>query len=169
MGYTMGRDFSKFLTRGCAIGLLTLLLGSVAANAQTAVRCDVNGKSVYSDQPCQSAPPNKAAISTQETPEQRAAAKAANDQIRKDNLAVDKRLDDRFKRDSAHSAPRGAASNVSLQRDRTVLDGESKPKKARKTKKTSAKAKATKATKAEAAGKTKAKKDGKMYRTKSRV
>jgi hypothetical protein len=161
----MGCCFSTLVVRASTLGLLVVTLGYATVNAQTAVRCDVNGKAVYSDQPCQPGAANKAAINTQETPEQRAAAKAANDQIRKDNLAVDKRLDDRYKRDTAHSTPRGAASNASTQRNRIVLDNEANPKKARKAK-TSAKAKAAKAAKST---KAKAKKDNKVSRTKSRV
>jgi hypothetical protein len=154
----MSCNFSTYLRWGSALCAVAITLGAGVAGAQTAVRCDVNGKTVYSDAPCQPNAANKAVINTQDTPEQRAAAKAANDQIRKDNLAVDKRLDDRYKRDTA-------TSKTSMQPNRAVLDNDAKPKKARNAK-TSTKTKAAKAPKS-AKAKAKAKKDNRSSRAKS--
>ncbi len=72
-----------------------------AASAQTAYRCDNNGQTVYSDKPC---PAGKAVVGTQETPEQKAATKAANDQMRKDNADLNKRLSDREKLEAQERA-----------------------------------------------------------------
>lgn len=138
----------------CAL-TASLFIGYAAA--QTAVRCDVNGKAVYSDQPCLPGLANKAAINTQETAEQRAAAKAANDQIRKDTVAVDKRLDDRYKRETA------GASKVSIKggADENAVASKRKASKAK-----ASKSKKNKAAKAKKAGKsTKAKRDNKSYRS----
>ena len=171
----MTRFFSMRLNLVLPLCALTASLFSGYAAAQTAVRCDVNGKAVYSDQPCLPGLANKAAINTQETAEQRAAAKAANDQIRKDNVAVDKRLDDRYKRDTAHSTPRVAyVATGAVKRNRLVLDNDTQRGKAKaKAKSKSAKAKrAAKAAKAEKAmqpKQPKQRKDNKVYRSKARV
>ncbi len=139
---------------------LMATLGAATAAAQTAVRCDVNGKAVYSDQPCLPGLANKAVINTQETPEQRAAASAANDQIRKDNAAVDKRLDDRYKRETA------GASKVSIKSGSNEIAVATKSKAGKDKASNSKKTKATK--KAKKAGKsTKAKRDSKSYRSKA--
>ena len=82
-----------------AILLSAGLMG--AAAAQTAYRCDNNGQTVYSDTPC---PAGKAVVGTQETPEQRAATKAANDQMRRDNADLNKRLSDREKLEAQERA-----------------------------------------------------------------
>lgn len=71
------------------------------ASAQTAFRCDNNGKTVYSDAPC---PAGKAVVGTQETPEQKAATKEANAQMRKDNADLNKRLSDREKLEAQERA-----------------------------------------------------------------
>ena len=72
---------------------LTVGLTATLVSAQTAIRCDVDGKVVYGDTAC--APGNSARTiaPTRETAEQKAAGKAANDQMRKDTAAVDKRMD----------------------------------------------------------------------------
>ena len=148
----MTRFFSMRLKLILPLCALTASLVTGHAAAQTAVRCDVNGKAVYSDQPCLPGLANKAGINTQESPEQRAAAKTANDQIRKDNAAVDKRLDDRYKRETS------GASKVSIKGGADENAVPSK-RKASKTKK-------AKAAKAKKAGKsTKAKRDNKSYRS----
>ena len=171
----MTRFFSMRLKLILPLCALTASLVTGHAAAQTAVRCDVNGKAVYSDQPCLPGLANKAVINTQESPEQRAAAKTANDQIRKDNAAVDKRLDDRYKQETAHSTSRVAnASTGAVKRNRLVLDNESRKGKANaKSKSQSAKAKrAAKAAKAENATQTKQpkqRKDNKVYRSKARA
>ena len=82
-----------------AILLAAGLMG--AAAAQTAYRCDNNGQTVYSDKPC---PAGKAVVGTQETPEQRAAAKEANAQMRQDNADINKRLSDREKLEAQERA-----------------------------------------------------------------
>lgn len=151
---------------------LTASLVTGTAVAQPAVRCDVNGKAVYSDQPCLPGLANKAVINTQETAAQRAAAKAANDQIRKDNVAVDQRLDDRYQRETAHSTPRVAyVATGAVKRNRLVLDNEPQESKAKaKAKSKSAKAKrAAKAAKAEKTKLPKQPKNNKVYRSKARV
>ena len=153
----MTRFFSMRLKLMLPLCALTASLVTATAEAQPAVRCDVNGKVVYSDQPCLPGLANKAAINTQETAEQRAAAKAANDQIRKDNVAVDKRLDDRYKRETA------GASKVSMKSGSDEIAAAAKGK-AGKTK--ASKGKKNKAAKAKKAGKsTKAKRDNKSYRS----
>ena len=65
-----------------------------AAGAQTAFRCDNNGQTVYSDTPC---PAGKSVVGTQDSAAQKAAAKDANAQMRKDDADLNKRLSDREK------------------------------------------------------------------------
>lgn len=134
----------------------TLSSLSAPLAAQTAVRCDVNGQTVYSDKPC---PPGTAArviAPTQETPEQRAAAQAANAQVRKDNASVDKRLDDRLKRETTH------ASAVATRADPDKAAA-AKPKRGKAVKAKVSKAKVKKAAKS---GKSKARQDTSAYRQK---
>jgi hypothetical protein len=123
---------------------LTAALIATSVTAQSAIRCEVDGKVSYGEA-CSPGSAAKMIAPTQETAEQKAAAKAAADQVRKDNAYVDKRLDDRYKRDSA----RPAAVNASM-KDKTVVDGKAKSKrgavKAKKAKKSGKKA-ATKASK----------------------
>ena len=85
------------------VALTVLLAAGLAgtASAQTAFRCDNNGQTVYSDQPC---PAGKAVVATQETAEQKAAAKEANAQMRKDNADLNKRLSDREKLEAQERA-----------------------------------------------------------------
>lgn len=85
------------------IALTVLLAAGLAAmaSAQTAFRCDNNGQTVYSDAPC---PAGKAVVGTQETPEQKAATKEANAQMRKDNADLNKRLSDREKLEAQERA-----------------------------------------------------------------
>ena len=138
---------------------LTSALIATSVAAQTAIRCEMNGKVTYGDTPCASGSAATTIAPTRETAEQKAAGKAANDQIRKDTAAVDKRLDDRYKRDTAR--PVGlAASTDYAKNDKTVADAKGEPKrsgvKVKKSKKPSKKASA-KAAKA-------VKQDNKMYR-----
>ena len=79
---------------------LTAALMTTLISAQTAIRCEVDGKVVYGDTACAPGSAAKAIAPMRETAEQKAAGKAANDQVRKDTAAVDKRMDDRFKRDT---------------------------------------------------------------------
>ena len=74
--------------------LATGLIAATIVSAQTAYRCDSNGQTVYSDKPCLA---GKAVVGTQETPEQKAAAQAANAQMRNDTADLNKRLADREK------------------------------------------------------------------------
>lgn len=93
----MGRTF--LLTAA-----LTVAVMSTSVAAQSAIRCEVDGKVVYSDAACAPGAAAKAVAPTQETAEQKAAGKAAGEQIRKDTAYVDKRLDDRYKRETTRPA-----------------------------------------------------------------
>ena len=116
---------------------LTVAFIATSVTAQNAIRCEVDGKVVYGDAACATGSTTRAIAPTQETAEQKAAGKAANDQIRKDTAYVDKRLDDRYKRDSTRPA---VASN-----SKTVADANTELKrggpKAKQMKKASKKAK----------------------------
>lgn len=72
-----------------------------AASAQTAFRCDNNGQTVYSDTPC---PAGKSVVGTQDSAAQKAAAKDANAQMRKDSTDLNKRLSDREKLEAQERA-----------------------------------------------------------------
>jgi hypothetical protein len=128
----MGRTFLLAVT-------LSAVVMATSVSAQNAIRCEVNGKAVYGDSACAPGSVGKAIAPTQETVEQKAAGKAASDQIRKDTAYVDKRLDDRYKRDTA----RRAVVDVSM-KDKTVVDSKAKQKrngvKAKKSKKSAKKA-----------------------------
>ncbi|MBC7710004.1 MAG: hypothetical protein H7203_08090 [Rhizobacter sp.] len=89
---------------------LTLGLTATLVSAQTAIRCDVDGKVVYGDTACAPGNAARAIAPTRETAEQKAAGKAANDQMRKDTAAVDKRMDDRFKRDTTRPVVMSAST-----------------------------------------------------------
>ena len=89
---------------------LTVGLMATWVSAQTAMRCEVDGKVVYGDTACAPGNAARAIAPTRETAEQKAAGKAANDQIRKDTAAVDKRMDDRFKRDTTRPVVVGASA-----------------------------------------------------------
>ena len=93
------------VTAACTAALMVTLV-----NAQSAMRCEVNGKIVYGDTACAPGSASRAVAPIQETAEQKAAAKAASEQIRKDTAYVDKRLDDRYKRDTARTAGLDAAA-----------------------------------------------------------
>ena len=80
---------------------------SVTANAQTAFRCDQDGKTLYSDKPC---PAATAVAPTQDSAEQKAAAKAANDQMRKDHADLSKRLSEREKLEAQERAAQRKAN-----------------------------------------------------------
>ncbi len=105
-----------------------------AASAQTAYRCDNNGQTVYSDKPC---PAGKAVVGTQETPEQKAATKDANAQMRKDNAELNKRLSDREKLEAQErAAARKAAGKPTLAIAKGKPKGAGKIKTVKATKKT---------------------------------
>ena len=93
----MGRTF--VLMAALAVVLLTPI-----APAQTAYRCDIKGTTVYSDKPCPAGNTAKVVTSTQETPEQKAASKAANEQMRKDGADLNKRLAEREKLEAKERA-----------------------------------------------------------------
>ena len=86
----------KFVTAiALSVGLMSLTF------AQTAFRCDNNGQTVYSDKPC---PAGKTVGGTQDSAEQKAAAKAANAQMLQDNNDLNKRLSDRQKLEAQERA-----------------------------------------------------------------
>ncbi len=102
----MGRTFLM-------MAVLAATLATTIASSQTAFRCDVNGATVYSDKPCPPGNAMKAVTSTQETPEQKAASLAANQQMRKDNAELSKRLTEREKLEAKERADaRKAASKL---------------------------------------------------------
>ena len=135
----MGRTF--LLTAACTVAMMAT---SVAA--QNAIRCEINGKVVYSDTACAPGGAARAITPTQETAEQKAVGRAAGEQIRKDTAYVDKRLDDRYKRETTRPAVLDLRA-----KDKTEVDANAKPKrsavKAKKSKKTSKKATSKKASK----------------------
>ena len=133
---------------------LTVVLFATSVTAQTAIRCEVNGKVVYGDTACAPGSAAKAVAPTQETAEQKAVGKAASEQIRKDTAAIDKRLDDRYKRDTAHSTVRVAKPKSAG--PRIIFDSTRKKGSASKSK--------SKAAKAAKSPKANAKKDNKSYR-----
>jgi Domain of unknown function (DUF4124) len=112
------------------IAALTIAAVACPVTAQTAIRCDINGQTVYGDTPCPPGSSAKAVAPTQLTAEQKAAGQAANEQIRKDTAAVDKRLDDRYKRETARAnvVQTAAASEKSAAKrkasKRTGADGQ---------------------------------------------
>lgn len=112
---------------------VTLLLAAGltgVASAQTAFRCENNGKTVYSDVPC---PAGKAVVATQETAEQKAATEAANAQMRQDNADLNKRLSDREKREALErAAARKAAGKPTLARAKSKSAAKAKSAKAAK-------------------------------------
>lgn len=117
----------------CLAMLLATLVTS-PTHAQTAFRCDNNGQTTYSDKPCVA---GKAVVGTQDSAEQKAAAKDANAQMRKDNSDLNKRLSDREKLEAQErAAARKAAAKKS--------DVTEKPKGGPKAKSAAKKAKAAK-------------------------
>jgi len=91
------------------LAILTVGLALCAGNvfAQNAFRCDQDGKTVYSDTPC---PAAKVVAPSQDTPEQKAAARQASDQMRKDSGDLNKRLSDREKLEAQERAAARKAS-----------------------------------------------------------
>lgn len=125
---------------------LAVALIATAATAQTLMRCEVNGKVVYSDAACAAGSAAKAIVPMQETAEQRAAARAASDQVRKDTTYVDKRMDDRYKRDTAR--PMGIEVSA---KDKSAVDAGAAAKRIAKAKKSKMSKKSSKKTAAKAA------------------
>jgi len=145
-----------FLLTACFVVATAVSSLSSQVTAQTAVRCDNNGQPVYSDKPCPPGSAAKAVAPTQDTAEQKAAGQAASAQIRKDNEAVDKRLDDRLKRETAGTATAAVKANP----DMTTA---SKPKRGKSAKSKVSKAKVKKSAKS---GKAKVKQDTTTLRQK---
>ena len=137
---------------------LTAALMATWVSAQTAIRCEIDGKVVYGDTACAPGSATRAIASTRETAEQKAAGKAANDQIRKDTAAVDKRMDDRFKRDTTRPVVVDANPYVKDEKAGARSVPKRKGAKAKKLKKPSKKA----------AAKT-PKKDNRSYRSAPKV
>lgn len=128
----MGRTFML-------LAALTVAVMATSVNAQTAMRCEVNGQVVYGDA-CAPGSAAKAVAPTQETAEQKAAGKSANDQIRKDTAYVDKRMDDRYKRETARPAVVEVSTANTKKRavrknNKTVADANGEPKRSAKAKK----------------------------------
>ena len=121
-------------TRCSCLAMLLPVLSISPSHAQTAFRCDNNGQTTYSEKPCVA---GKAVVGTQDSPEQKAAAKDANAQVRKDNADLSKRLSDREKLEAQERA--AARKAVAKKSDATE-----KPKASAKAKSTAKKAKATK-------------------------
>lgn len=141
---------------------LTVTLIATSVSAQNAIRCEVDGKVAYGEAACAPGSAAKVVAPMQETAEQKAASKAANDQIRKDNATVDKRLDDRLKRETARPAGVEVKTSYSKKRavrsnNKTVADANGK------TQRDLAKTKKPKKSKKKTATKA-AKKDNKSYR-----
>jgi hypothetical protein len=130
---------------------VTLLFGvaSIVASAQSAFRCDDNGKTAYSDKPC---PAGKLVAPTQDTAEQQRASKDANDRLRKDHADMNKRLSDREKQEAKERADaRKQAAKAPAQKDAKKSNGKSRAGKAPKSTQAK-KAPATKRQKKKAAG-----------------
>ena len=115
---------------------LTVLLLTPIAFAQTAFRCDVNGTTAYSDKPCPPGNTGKAVTSTQETPEQIAASKAANEQMRKDSADLNKRLVERQKLEAKERADARKAAVTAREAAKEKAAKASKGSKASKNKAT---------------------------------
>lgn len=105
-----------------AVSIVVAALGSSGAFAQNAFRCDQDGKTVYSDKPC---PAARVVAPTQDSAEQKAAAKDANAQMRKDSGDLNKRLSEREKLEAQE---RAAARKANAAKAAT----EEKPAKAKK-------------------------------------
>ncbi len=136
----MGRTF--LLTAA-----LTAVLFVPSVSAQTAFRCDLNGQAVYRDTPCPLGSAATAIAPTQETAAQKAAAQKAKDDLRKDTAYVDKRLDDRYKRDTNRPVAKEATTVAVKDKATRKASKSTKVKgsgsgsgKAKKTKSSSAKA-----------------------------
>ncbi|HPT57165.1 MAG TPA: DUF4124 domain-containing protein [Casimicrobium sp.] len=117
------------------------------AHAQTAIRCDANGKTTYGETPCKPGATATEIAPTQETKQQREDAKAAREQIRRDTAAVDKRMDDRLKRETVHGLPPTASTKKAISEDKPRKKSSASKGKAKKS------AKAAKRSKQRSSGK----------------
>lgn len=115
-----------------AILFAVLLIGM--ADAQTAFRCDNNGQTIYSDKPC---PAGKAVVGTQDSAQQKAVAKEANAQMRKDNAELNKRLSDREKLEAQERAAARKAAAAAKASAKGKASGKVKARSAAKKLKTS--------------------------------
>lgn len=104
------------------VSTIAVALWSGSAFAQNAFRCDQDGKTVYSDKPC---PAAKVVAPTQDSAEQKAAAKAANSQMRQDSTELNKRLSEREKLEAQERAAARKANAAAAK-------AEAKPAKAKK-------------------------------------
>ena len=150
----MGRTFLLMATWAVAFV-------AASVTAQNAIRCEVNGKVAYGEA-CSAGSSPKVIAPTQETTEQKAAGKAATDQNRRDNAYVDKRLDDRYKRETARPAVMEVGTTSAKKRavrknNKTVVDAKGEAKRG------GVKAKKSKKSKTKATPKA-AKKDNRSYR-----
>jgi hypothetical protein len=126
------QSFLKARSVAAALVAASCALFAVEADAQSAFRCDDAGKVVYSDKPC---PQGRAVAPAQDSPEQRAASKAATDQLRKDQADLNKRLSEREKLEAQE---RAAANKAAAKRTPDAAKKEKKPS-AKSTKAKSAK------------------------------
>jgi hypothetical protein len=95
------------------ISTVVLLFLCSAPSAQTAYRCEANGKVTYGETPCANAPP---IATTQDSAAQQKQADKAEAKLQKDDANVNKRIDTRADRESKEriaamkAAPKSAAS-----------------------------------------------------------
>jgi predicted transcriptional regulator len=101
----------------CAIASCLL---ATTASAQGAFRCEVNGRTVYSDQPCTN---GKLVAPTQDSAEQQQRGKEAMQQVKADNNAVDARID---RRASDEAKARAAERRVAAKAERAAAVEEKK-------------------------------------------
>ena len=141
----------------------TFVTFATTAAAQTAIRCDANGKTTYGEAPCKPGATATEIAPTQESKQQREDGKAAREQIRRDTAAVDKRMDDRFKRDTVGGAKPATSTKVVTSEGKAPKKAASKAK-ARKKEGSATKVRAKKAPKA-----AKAPKRSKLYRSGTRT
>ena len=124
----------------------TFVTFATTAAAQTAIRCDANGKTTYGEAPCKPGATATEIAPTQESKQQREDGKAAREQIRRDTAAVDKRMDDRLKRETVRGTPATASLN------KTAEDKKSRKKSGASKAKTSKTKKATRPAKQRSGG-----------------
>ncbi|WP_156861411.1 DUF4124 domain-containing protein [Casimicrobium huifangae] len=96
----------------------TAMFALTPATAQTAFRCDQNGQTVYSDKPCPAGAAGKAVTPTHDSAAQKSASQDANQQMRKDNTELNKRLSEREAREAKERADaRKAAAKATPAKD----------------------------------------------------
>ena len=135
------RPATAFRTVLPVLAMLVSTTLVAAAQAQTAIRCDANGKTTYGETPCKPGATATEIAPTQETKQQRDDAKAAREQIRKDTAAVDKRMDDRLKRETVHGLPPTASTKKAKSDDKPRKKSGASKSKAKKAAKASGRSK----------------------------